>query len=265
MDANPYAPPDAQPASSQMICHSCGIMLPPESRICGGCGAAVSSQNIRGQIRENHELRALARAQLRGGWLAAIGIVLVYSILLNSIHIIDIFMGWMIPGYIIQFILGGPLTIGLSGYFLDKARGQQAHFGNLFEGFRLFGKSFLLYFLYVLFCILWGLLFIVPGIIKLFFSYSMSYFILRDNPEMGPLEALRRSRKMMNGYKAKLFFLYSSFLGWILLLLVPVIIAAFLDASLMMLMAVAWIGILWITPYIMQSLANFYEDVKYNA
>jgi len=246
METNPYAPPSAPPANSPMICHSCGIMVQPGSQVCSGCGAAIGAQNTAGVIRENRELRAVARTQLKGKWLAAAALVAVYYILVIGLHVVDIFMGWIIPGYIVQYIVGGPLTLGMMAYFLNNARGPQARFGNLFDGFQQFGKSFLLYFLFSLFVGLWSILLIVPGIIK-GFSYSMSYFILRDNPEIGPLEALRRSKKMMVGYKWKLFCLYLSFIGWFLLSALTL-----------------GIGSLWVGAYAMQSMANFYEDIKYN-
>ena len=218
MDVNPYAPPKA----------------------------ASGTETIRGAVKENHELRTLARTQLKGGWLAAAGLTLVYNIMVNGVHYIDLVMGWTIPGFFVQFIVGGPLTLGFMVYFLNNARGQPAQFWNLFEGFRQFGKSLLLYVLFVLFVTLWALLLVIPGFIKMF-SYSMSYFILRDNPEIGPIEALAQSKKMMNGYKGKLFCLYASFIGWALLSVLTF-----------------GLGLLWLVPYMMQSMTNFYEDIKHN-
>jgi len=218
-DTNPYAPPKAH----------------------------IETQNTSGVIRENHELRALARKQLRGGWLVAAGVILVYNIMVSSVHYFDIFMGWVIPGFIVQFIVGGPATLGLAAFFLNTARGQQVKFVDFFEGFKNLGKSFLLYLLYAFFVMLWSLLLVIPGIVKMF-SYSMAYFILKDNPEIGAMEAITRSKRMMNGYKGKLFFLYLSFIGWGLLCILSF-----------------GIGLLWLLPYMLQSMANFYEDVKYNA
>jgi uncharacterized membrane protein len=37
----------------------------------------------------------------------------------------------------------------------------------------------------------------------------MAFYILKDNPDIGALEAITQSRKMMVGYKGKLFCLYS--------------------------------------------------------
>ena len=50
----------------------------------------------------------------------------------------------------------------------------------------------------LVFTLLWMLLFIIPGFIAAL-RYSMAYFILKDNPEIGALEAIRRSKEMMKG------------------------------------------------------------------
>jgi uncharacterized membrane protein len=187
-------------------------------------------------MKTNFELKALAREQLRGTWLAAVALILVYTVIicLASATIVG------------SVIIGGPLTFGLYGYFIRKARGESVRLENLFDGFKLFGSSFLLFLLQMIFISLWTCLFIVPGIIKSF-SYSMAFFILRDNPGIGALEAINASRKMMNGHKGRLFGLCLSFIGWCLLGILTL-----------------GIGYLWLGPYVSLSIANFYEDLRQN-
>jgi len=60
------------------------------------------------------------------------------------------------------------------------------------------------------------LLLIVPGVI-VSLAYSMADYLLIENPEMGPIEALRESRRRMKGNKGRLFGLGLSFFGWIAL------------------------------------------------
>ena len=43
-------------------------------------------------------------------------------------------------------------------------------------------------------------------------SYSMSYYILADNPGMAAMEVLDESKRMMEGYKMKYFRLMLRFL-----------------------------------------------------
>jgi len=187
-------------------------------------------------MKENRELKAIARTQLQGSWLPAVLVFLLYTVITSAVSM-------TVVG---PLIIGGPLTLGLTGYFLRKARGESVEIEDMFDGFKSFFPSFVLYLLLMLFIGLWTLLLIVPGIIKSF-SYSMAYFILRDNPGIGALEAITQSRKMMVGYKWKLFLLCLSFLGWGLLCCLTF-----------------GIGFLWLCPYIYLSVANFYEDIKKN-
>ncbi|MCL2557928.1 MAG: DUF975 family protein [Treponema sp.] len=187
-------------------------------------------------LKENHEIRALARSRLRGAWLPAVGVVVIYAVILGA-------SGVAVLG---PFILGGPLALGLATYFLNSVRGQNAKIEDLFQGFKNFGSSCILFILQSLFVALWSLLLVIPGIVKTF-SYSMSFYILRDNPEIGWQEAITRSRKMMDGHKGKLFCLYLSFIGWALLCVLSF-----------------GIGYLWLLPYMETSVAAFYEDLKNN-
>ena len=99
-------------------------------------------------------------------------------------------------------------------------------------------------FLMSLFIALWSLLLVIPGIVKAF-SYSMTPFILEENPELGANEAIDRSRAMMKGHKFDLFWLLLSFIGWYLLCIITLGLA-----------------MLWVTPYMETAIAAFYEDVK---
>jgi uncharacterized membrane protein len=76
----------------------------------------------------------------------------------------------------------------------------------------------------------------------------MTFFILSENREITGSEAIRRSKKMMVGHKWPLFCLGFRFIGWFLLGVITL-----------------GIGLLWIWPYYMASLAKFYEEVKRSA
>ena len=104
-------------------------------------------------------------------------------------------------------------------------------------------KSFLVSFLVVLFVCLWTLLFIIPGIIMAY-AYSMSIFIANDNPELSSMDAIKKSRELMNGHKWELFVLDLSFIGWILL--------ACLTGG---------IGFIFLQPYMDTAHAEFYREL----
>ena len=98
--------------------------------------------------------------------------------------------------------------------------------------------------LVTVFTILWSFLLIIPGIIKAY-SYALTPYILVDNPELSPREALRRSQQMMQGQKFNLFYLQLSFIGWWIL-------ACFTGG----------IGFLWLVPYYQTSQAAFYQNLR---
>lgn len=145
---------------------------------------------------------------------------------------------------IVSFILEGPLQFGLKKASLQVCTGENIKVENLFDGFKDFTKSVLLNVINSIFVFLWSLLFIIPGIIKAI-SYSMSYYILIENPSMSANEARKESERLMRGNKWRYFCLQFSFIGWILL-------------------SVLTLGILflWVSPYMYVSSAEFYKSLK---
>lgn len=64
-----------------------------------------------------------------------------------------------------------------------------------------------------LYIFLWSLLFIIPGIIKSFEYYYVSY-LLSEDPNMDYKKALEISKQMTDGHKWDIFVLELSFIGW---------------------------------------------------
>lgn len=60
------------------------------------------------------------------------------------------------------------------------------------------------------------ILLIIPGIIFAY-AYSQALRIIAENPDMGIMEALRKSKEMMKGHKWELFVFQLSFIGHFLL------------------------------------------------
>lgn len=73
--------------------------------------------------------------------------------------------------------------------------------------------------------------------------FGLVYELLIDQPQLSAAEGMRASSFYMKGNKWRLFLLYVSFLGWLILGICSV-----------------GIGLLWIRPYISQVTANFYLD-----
>ncbi|MEI8122900.1 MAG: DUF975 family protein [bacterium] len=227
----------------------------------------------------NRDLMGEARNVLEGQWGLAIGASLIYTV-------VAIVMG-IIPylGSILSFVLSGPLMLGLYLFFLTLSRRQQAGIGMIFDGFKQFGTAFLASLLMGLLIFAWMLPALAVGItaavmavvnfktagaggswasamgmfllfIPLFlaalvpvimaqYRYSMTYFVINEMPGIGSLEAIRHSCQMMNGNKWKFFCLQWRFFGWALLCILTL-----------------GIGFIWLWPYMMTSMACFYNDLR---
>ncbi|MDR1292617.1 MAG: DUF975 family protein [Clostridiales Family XIII bacterium] len=115
--------------------------------------------------------------------------------------------------WVYSLLIGGALMFGITSVYLRYRRRQEAPTELLFVGFSNFSRAIALYLIMSIFIALWTLLFIIPGIIASY-RYRLAFYILIDNPGMGPLEAINMSKALMNGNKWKLFCLDLSFIGW---------------------------------------------------
>ena len=189
------------------------------------------------------EMKARAKAQLGNGifknnWMLALLACVIQGAL-------TVAASGVIPG-LGAVLISGPLAFGVCYLFIKQARdGQPMDIAQIFEGFKVdFGKTFLLGLMIGIYSFLWGLLFIIPGIVKVY-SYGMAYYILNDNRELGWNDAITASRKLMKGHKWQLFVLDLSFIGWY-------IVGAL----------VLGVGTLWVVPYHEATRAQFYESIK---
>ncbi len=188
------------------------------------------------------ELKQEAKYLLKGNWGKAITFVLVFvvvQLLIGGISSTGI-------GVLLPFLVGGPLALGTSIYYLNFYRGERADVEMLFSGFNNFVSALVLFVLHNLFVFLWSLLFVIPGMVA-GLSYSQSFFILADHPGISAREALSLSKDMMRGHKLRYFVLELSFIGWSILC-----------------MFTLGIGYLWLIPYIQVTKAAFYQDLRDN-
>ena len=70
------------------------------------------------------------------------------------------------------------------------------------------------------FIFLWSMLFVVPGIIA-YYRYRFALYNLYDNPGLNIMEALEMSKQQTRGWKLELLKLDLSYLGWMVLSLLP--------------------------------------------
>lgn len=192
----------------------------------------------------NQEIRQKSKEQLKGDW--GLPIAVCFVMLLVSLCVQGIVSG--ILGReefgVLNMLISAPLNLGLALFMLRLARNEERSLSTLFEGFRYYFLSLAVTFLMGLFVVLWMILLIVPGIIA-GLSYSLTYYIIAEDTSMGPMEAIRKSKEMMKGYKGQLFALFL----WFLLL------------SVLCLFTLG-IGFFWLLPYINLCMTYFYLEVK---
>lgn len=145
---------------------------------------------------------------------------------------------------LVIFFLGAAVELGYCKFNLNLINGTNPQFSDLFSRFNIFWKALGLRLVTTLFIILWSLLLIIPGIIA-GFRYAMAPYIMAENPEVGIMEAIERSKKMMHGNKWRLFCLGISFIGWAILSALS-----------------CGIGFLWLVPYQNAAYAAFYNEVS---
>ncbi len=189
------------------------------------------------------EIMRSGKESLQGRWPVAIGTFLVYEIILGAFER----TGEDYPyTSILILAVAGPLLVGVSVFSLNISRRREARFEQIFDGFRNYVTSLAAYLLVVLFVFLWALLLIIPGIIAAL-SYSMTFYIIADDESIEPMEALKKSKKMMEGHKLKLFYLVLRYFGLGLLCILTL-----------------GIGFFWLIPYTHVTTAVFYDDIKDN-
>ena len=101
-------------------------------------------------------------------------------------------------------------------------RGEPIETGMLLDGFGSWAKVLLLEILLRLLRTVGFLLLIFPGFWVLY-TYRMARYLLLIHPEYGVFDCLRESRRRMAGHRTEFFLLDLSFLGWLLLALVPLL------------------------------------------
>jgi uncharacterized membrane protein len=149
----------------------------------------------------------------------------------------------IVIGAVALLILSGPLLLGFVYCTLNVSRKNPVKVETLFSGFNQFVNAMLLYIITTLLTILWSLLLVIPGIVK-YYSYSMSFYILADNPGMSAEDARKQSMVLMKGNKWRLFCLHLSFIGWFILCALTCGILTF-----------------WVYPYLKTAETEFYLNL----
>lgn len=227
------------------------------------------------------ELKRIARENLNDNYNIPMGafiiatavacmIELPFSYLLDteyattSQHIIYLIVEFLIS------IISGVLDVGLIYLHLNIARHKPFNKSDVFYAFKNQTDKFIFGYLFVfalqLLCalpLLLGYMFIFDSkniqsiaitiglglasvilytILKII--YCFIFYIMLDHPQMTLKECIKIAREIIKGHFFKTLYIYISFVGMMLLTVLSL-----------------FVGLLWLQPYMAQTMANYYLDV----
>lgn len=163
------------------------------------------------------------------------------------LYLFGIMLIAMLISAIVSLIIGSGVGIGYSKFNLDMLNGDKPKIATVFSGFDRLKTGIAAHLLIFIRVLIGMIFFLIPGILMAY-SYSMVNYVIADNPDMNAREALRESKRIMKGYRWRLFCLSLSFIGWVFL-------------------GVFTLGIafIWVVPYQQAAIAALYEEAKKNA
>lgn len=190
------------------------------------------------RLIDRKALKAQMKDLLRTAQVSAVGMTVLYLLLILVLNTADtlvgvstwdplrsvgssVFLGLFVS--ILTWMMSLVLGAGYVLYCMAIRRGERAEYITLFDGFSMVGRIIGLNIVMYLFIALWSMLFVIPGIIASY-RYRFALYNLLENPDMGIMEALNRSKEQTYGYKGQLFLLDLSYVGWGLLALLPALV-----------------------------------------
>ena len=225
------------------------------------------------------ELKQQAKDSLRGRWGTAIGMVLVYELLIGAIGVVANFIPYI--GSLALLVISVPLSFGFIGQLLKFSRKENVGvvdfftigFNNFGKAWGIFGYTFLKLIGYIIAYVVCtvamvglivaaynaesvvmlgigmaviGLAFLVVYILLIMKAYLfvLTDYIGNDKADMPAKEVVEKSAELMKGHRWEFFVLELSFIGWGILAVLT-----------------CGIGFLWLEPYMQMTTIKFYENL----
>jgi len=163
----------------------------------------------------------------------------------SAAAVVFILLGFFVYCMVWIFILN-LYTAAMRRMFLEARSYAKVSFAHLthFMAVRRWRRAALTMFAESIFLDLWWLT-IIGGIIKRY-SYYLVPYIVAENPDIRPLEAITLSRRMMDGHKFEFFIAELSFIGWQAL--------SVLTGGLL--------NLLYTTPYMVCTFSEYYAELR---
>lgn len=193
------------------------------------------------------ELKEWSKNKMKGHMWKVLGAVVITGLISGLTAEIDLKNEFLNFSISLGFtLIGFIISIGLVEFMVNYINDKNYDYEMLFSKFGDWKRILLTYFHIYIRVFAWCLLLIVPGIIKAY-SYSMVPYILQNDKDISPVDALKLSEEIMNGHKMELFILELSFIGWHLLAIPTLMILE-----------------VWIIPYQQTALTKYMYDLKTN-
>ena len=144
----------------------------------------------------------------------------------------------------LALFIQGPISIGLATYSLAIANQKDYSYNQIFTGFKYFFKALFLFLLFNILFLIAFICLIIPGII-IALMFSQIFYIIAENPQIGVIDAFKKSASLMKNKKLQLFGLGMRYVGLFIL-------------------GVFTLGIwwLWLIPQAYVSFAIFYKELQ---
>ena len=139
-------------------------------------------------MRANIDIFSRAWQQLQTRWLVAIALTLLHSLI--SFVVGSVGMG------LVSLVLSGALTFGFNRSMVQIYRGQTPQLETYFDGFQHFLQTLILFLLITTICMAGFVLLFIPGLIAAV-GLSQAFYVLQDRPELGAIEALKESWRLV--------------------------------------------------------------------
>ena len=194
-----------------------------------------AKQSLQGKYNEAIKLFAMA-------FLVAFVVSIALGVILGLFNASEDVSG--IISEVVSLLITSMLGFGQISFFLKISRNEDVTYMELFSKTKMVWLYLGISLVSSIIAALWTIVFIIPGIIASI-AYSQALLIALDNPDIGIIDAISKSKEMMKGYKMEYFILNLSFIGWIILGIFTF-----------------GIGYLWLMPYITVTQCNFYNHLK---
>ncbi len=207
-------------------------------------------------MKNSSFFRIVARQALTDKWAGAIGVGFVASVLggingfsatievdkdLNVFTLLN--LNAILAAFALSLFVGSIIAVGYATYNLKLVDGKFMSIGDLFLHFSNYTTIVLTTLIKWVIILFLSIFLFVFGIIA-YYNYALTNYILAENPDVTPTQALKLSKSMMKGNRFRLFCLEFSFLGWAILCIFTF-----------------GIGVLWLNPYISAAKTAFYRDL----